>query len=83
MLLIRSEEYDGIFYALGLVCILIISRDNLSKAQIRGEFFHNVSAKRKYFLNLQIVISRINEKAVRHDCETMISVLFSRARKNA
>jgi hypothetical protein len=83
MLPSKIDEYDELFYVLSLVFIEIRSTDSLTKAQMLADVFHNVPAKIKSGFNLQRIMSEINEKAVRHDCERMISALFSSARKNA
>jgi hypothetical protein len=79
----ETDEYKDVFYVLGLVFIEIRATENLSKAQILADVFHNVPAMMNRRFTPEEIMAEIDRKSVRHGCGRMISALFETAAKRA
>lgn len=80
---IDIDEFRELFYVLGLVFIEIRSTDNILRANILADVFHNVPAKISHGFSIEVIMEEIHEKASRHECEKKIKAMFETARKNS
>lgn len=66
-----------------MIFVEIRAAENLLKAQILADVFHNVPAMMTRRFSLEEIMGEIDRKSVRHGCGRMISALFETADKRA
>ncbi len=77
----ETDKYRHVLYLLGIISVEIRAVENLLKAQILAEVFHNVPAMLTRRFSLEEIMGEIDRKSVRHVCGRMISALFEMADK--